>query len=755
MSEAKPHTDTKSKKSKQRKKNCYLQTWGQYKSISGDPHEVLNVDLQGHAIYNVFAGENHTFFFTMKSELMGFGDDTFGQLTGEEKQMVKSIVKKPIDEVDIKYEESRSESSDKDTDTAEEEDITKLREEKVNKKDSCVQVIREDFVQFPRMLKINEKIEISKIICGSGFSFCIDNFQNVFSWGLNNKGQLGQGHKNNLTHPTLIRTLVSPDCNTIREDSGTKTSTHGTFSTQSKETEGPLGRLMGKYVLQKGEVVTDIACGGSHTVVLTSKNRIMTCGYGESGALGHQDSQAVETTFREVEGLTRNLKKKYPKETEGLELQIKTGVSHSCCLVFNRLFVWGLFGDKDLGQFSWTPTEINITFEIADFECGDMLTVFLSTTGEVYTIGNWKLGCLGLRKDKIHKISMNLMKERNGKRMTNSKSGSIFNRKRSASPRHSKKSIRGIRKEIFTPIEIKLNSKISQIAIGSRHVFALNQHAGKIYVWGDNSWGQCLPYSKAKLIWEPARVEFLNECGSFVILCRGNNSFLISRKVIQGTNQLRYVSLDQTLDVVKTKSDSLTQTVEQLKIEAGQLQDIRKDLKEELQRKNRQLEKVRMTTREEDFVDESGISMEVVENDYKWEINKIIRSFKKELSEDRTLKPHCEIDFKELLLGDKISEGGFGLIHKAKWRDTLVAVKIMKQELMKKELIKDFLSKINQMSVTSWKVSDTLISSCSWGLVPNCLTYLSFWSTALIKVFGICCIVKRLNCLGANEGELH
>jgi len=642
----KPEKPAKKSKSKSKKKNCFLQSWGQFHSLSRCEFEVFNIDLGGHAIYNVFAGETHCFYFTMKNQLLGFGDDTFHQLTAEEHQG-KSKAK---DYFDCFYE----------------------------------------FI--PRFIELGSKIEISKIVCGANFSFCIDNSQAVYSWGLNNKGQLGQGHCNTLVRPTLIRTLVHSE--SPAQTSIGKTSTQGTFSTESHQGDlGTLGRLVSKYGLRKGEVVTDIACGGAHTLVLTSKNRVMSCGFGEGGGLGHKDAQEIESTFREVETLSKSLKRSYPQETEGLELQIKAGTSHSCCLVFNRLYVWGIFGNRELGQYSATPTEMKIMFEIADFECGDLLTVFLSTTGEVFTIGNWKNGVLGIAKDKIKKYYTSLHREKNGKTLQNSKSQSAFNRRRSTSK--NRKSRSGTKKEIFSPIEVKLPCKISQIAVGSRHVFALNQHAGKIYGWGSNHWQQILPYSKNKLLWEPVRVEFLNECGSFVILCRGNNSFLISRKLIKGTDILRNQSLEEKLEKKRKEHSELEKKVQKLKKESNQLVKMKKELAVVLKKKNTKLEKLRMTTRKEDFVEESAISIEPVENDYKWEINKIIRSFKKELSEDRTLKPHCEIDFAELDLISQISEGGFGLIFKAKWRDSIVAVKVMKQELMKKELIKDFLSKIN------------------------------------------------------------
>jgi len=69
-----------------------------------------------------------------------------------------------------------------------------------------------------------------------------------------------------------------------------------------------------------------------------------------------------------------------------------------------------------------------------------------------------------------------------------------------------------------------------------------------------------------------------------------------------------------------------------------------------------------------------------------------MQHFRRKLKIDRTLKPCFEIDYSELTIEDKISEGGFGLIYQARWRETIVAVKELKPDLMREETIKDFLS---------------------------------------------------------------
>lgn len=57
----------------------------------------------------------------------------------------------------------------------------------------------------------------------------------------------------------------------------------------------------------------------------------------------------------------------------------------------------------------------------------------------------------------------------------------------------------------------------------------------------------------------------------------------------------------------------------------------------------------------------------------------------------KMLTPQFEIDFKELVLEKQISEGGYGLIFRGKWRESTVAIKMLKSENMKEENIADFL----------------------------------------------------------------
>ena len=47
----------------------------------------------------------------------------------------------------------------------------------------------------------------------------------------------------------------------------------------------------------------------------------------------------------------------------------------------------------------------------------------------------------------------------------------------------------------------------------------------------------------------------------------------------------------------------------------------------------------------------------------------------------------------------QISEGGYGIIYKAKWRESIVALKMFKIEGMNENHIRDFLSECHAMEV--------------------------------------------------------
>jgi hypothetical protein len=49
---------------------------------------------------------------------------------------------------------------------------------------------------------------------------------------------------------------------------------------------------------------------------------------------------------------------------------------------------------------------------------------------------------------------------------------------------------------------------------------------------------------------------------------------------------------------------------------------------------------------------------------------------------DNKFKPNFEISYKELIKDRKISEGGYGLVFRWRWKATTVAIKEIKKEIV-------------------------------------------------------------------------
>lgn len=99
-------------------------------------------------------------------------------------------------------------------------------------------------VSVPRPIPELSSQQVTKISCGYSFSSAITAQGELFTWGFNEKGQLGLGHRINQEEPHRVK---------FPED---------TF-------------------------LTEVACGRQHTLVLSKKKQVFSFGLGVFGQLGH------------------------------------------------------------------------------------------------------------------------------------------------------------------------------------------------------------------------------------------------------------------------------------------------------------------------------------------------------------------------------------------------------------------------------------------------------------------------------------
>ncbi|XP_052171839.1 PH, RCC1 and FYVE domains-containing protein 1-like isoform X2 [Diospyros lotus] len=269
---------------------------------------------------------------------------------------------------------------------------------------------------FPKLLESTAVLDVHRIACGGRHAVLVTKQGEIFSWGEESGGRLGHGVEADVSHPKFIDALggVNIELVSCGEYHTCAVSFSGDLYTwgDGSHNSGLLGHgseashWIPKKVsgILEGIHVSYISCGPWHTALVTSAGQLFTFGDGTFGALGHGDHKSAGTP-REVEAL------------KGLRtVSVACGVWHTAAVIevmsgsisvtsdnssSGMLFTWGN-GDK--GQLGHGDREssvvpkcvvslINISF--CQVACGHNLTVALTTTGRVYTMGSTAYGQLG------------------------------------------------------------------------------------------------------------------------------------------------------------------------------------------------------------------------------------------------------------------------------------------------------------------------------------------------------------------------
>jgi len=265
----------------------------------------------------------------------------------------------------------------------------------------------------PKPLESALVLDVHHIACGVRHAALVTRQGEVFTWGEECGGRLGHGICSDAWQPQLVEALANNGvdlvaCGEYHTCAVTVTGELYTWGDGNRHL-GLLGHGndVSHWIPKKisgpldGIQVSSIACGPWHTALVTSTGQLFTFGDGTFGVLGHGDCKSVS----------------YPKEVESLKglraVGVACGVWHTAAVVevmvghssagccSGKLFTWG---DGDKGRLghgdretklvpTCVPTLIDYNFwQIA---CGHSLTVGLTTSGQVFTMGSIVYGQLG------------------------------------------------------------------------------------------------------------------------------------------------------------------------------------------------------------------------------------------------------------------------------------------------------------------------------------------------------------------------
>uniref|UniRef100_A0A1D1YG27 Putative E3 ubiquitin-protein ligase HERC1 n=1 Tax=Anthurium amnicola TaxID=1678845 RepID=A0A1D1YG27_9ARAE len=265
----------------------------------------------------------------------------------------------------------------------------------------------------PRLLESTEMLDVQNIFCGRKYVALINKQGDVFTWGKEYSGRLGHKTNIDMSHPKLVESLIDVHVSAIACGAN-----HACALTSSgdlyewgdsclgsayKSDENKRSQWLPHRILEplSGIHVSKVACGDWHTAVISSSGQLFTYGDGMFGVLGHGNLDNVSQ----------------PKEVVSLKgLRVKSlacGPWHTAAIVeitvgrpkgntsFGKLFTWG---DNDNGRLGHVDKEKKllptcvaslVDHDFVQVSCGMMLTVALTITGIVFTMGSSIHGQLG------------------------------------------------------------------------------------------------------------------------------------------------------------------------------------------------------------------------------------------------------------------------------------------------------------------------------------------------------------------------
>lgn len=201
----------------------------------------------------------------------------------------------------------------------------------------------------PRIIKALVTKTVVQIACGHNHCLALTNAGELYSWGMNQYGQLGYGYQSEtVPKPIRIASLVGLPVAFIAcgANHSMVLSKSGAVFGWGKNTFGQLGVQDYEphaYPVQLRSLrsigVKYIACGDDFTMFLTMDGGVFTCGLGAFGQLGH--------------GATRNeaLPKMVAELMGSLVTQVACGRRHALAFVPTRgkIYGFGLGGSGQLG----------------------------------------------------------------------------------------------------------------------------------------------------------------------------------------------------------------------------------------------------------------------------------------------------------------------------------------------------------------------------------------------------------------------
>ena len=270
--------------------------------------------------------------------------------------------------------------------------------------------------------------EIAPIAAGSNHSAAVTKDGDLYMWGSNGGGRLGNGSRTNSYTPVKIMKNVAAV--SLGDEHSAAVTKDGSLYMWGYNRYGQLGNgsTTDSYTpIKIMENVATVSLGDYHSAAITKDGSLYMWGYNGSGQLGNGSTTNISTPVKIMENVA----------------MVSLGYNHSAAVTKDgSLYMWGNNYSGQLGNGSTTnrSTPVKIMEKVAAVSLGGNHSAAITKDGGLYTWGDNYFGQLG--------------------------NGSI--------------------KNSDTPIKIMSNVVSSA---GGSHTIALKKN-GTVYTWGDNEYGE-------------------------------------------------------------------------------------------------------------------------------------------------------------------------------------------------------------------------------------------------------------------------
>ncbi|XP_056881939.1 retinitis pigmentosa GTPase regulator b isoform X2 [Takifugu flavidus] len=258
-------------------------------------------------------------------------------------------------------------------------------------------------VNKPTCVKALKTEKVLLVACGRNHTLICTAQGKVFSSGGNSEGQLGLGDCEERT--TFQRIHAFDSLGPVKMlAAGSNTSAALTESGKlfmwGDNTEGQIGLAKESHAPSPQEVdvggpISWVSCGYYHSAFVTADGALYTFGERDSGKLGLTTEQ-----------LPRHRVPQMVKSIKEPVTQVACGGGHTVALTEERLFTFGLgqFGQLGHGTFIFEsrlprPVEHFKKGRVCQVACGENHTAVITDGGLLYTFGDGRHGKLGLGEE--------------------------------------------------------------------------------------------------------------------------------------------------------------------------------------------------------------------------------------------------------------------------------------------------------------------------------------------------------------------